>query len=373
MTEPNRNLTEVPGLITERMRYEAWIEALDARRESTPPHVFERVQADYRARLRRVADEIASYRQAIEEERTSVDSRLSLLEAEERMRRDERAELELRSHVGELAGEEAESAFAVVDEAVARLTMEKEGLQARITELDALLDQPDLPPEPSPKRISMSVPEPEIPKRISEAVPAMPELPPVLPAAPAPAVPSRTSAQREAVADADIESTEAVNEVPTPSDVADQVVTAVRPSTPANASPKIATPASGGESVQPASSGVAQSSAPRVSELRTPSGSFDELKFLNNVVGRTTLAGREGAAAADAGRGKTSNTAETPAARPDNSRSSAQSYAPTSTGTPNRPSAAIEQSKTLKCSECGAQNYPTEWYCERCGAELAAL
>jgi hypothetical protein len=29
--------------------------------------------------------------------------------------------------------------------------------------------------------------------------------------------------------------------------------------------------------------------------------------------------------------------------------------------------------KTLKCTECGAMNRPTEWYCERCGAELAAL
>ncbi|HKI94676.1 MAG TPA: hypothetical protein VJ992_05240 [Gemmatimonadales bacterium] len=29
--------------------------------------------------------------------------------------------------------------------------------------------------------------------------------------------------------------------------------------------------------------------------------------------------------------------------------------------------------RTLKCSECGAMNLPTEWYCERCGAELAAL
>lgn len=29
--------------------------------------------------------------------------------------------------------------------------------------------------------------------------------------------------------------------------------------------------------------------------------------------------------------------------------------------------------KTVKCGECGAPNLPTEWYCERCGAELAAL
>lgn len=31
------------------------------------------------------------------------------------------------------------------------------------------------------------------------------------------------------------------------------------------------------------------------------------------------------------------------------------------------------QQKTLKCGECGTLNRPTEWYCERCGAELAAL
>jgi hypothetical protein len=32
-----------------------------------------------------------------------------------------------------------------------------------------------------------------------------------------------------------------------------------------------------------------------------------------------------------------------------------------------------EALKSLKCQECGALNYPTEWYCERCGGELAAL
>jgi len=29
--------------------------------------------------------------------------------------------------------------------------------------------------------------------------------------------------------------------------------------------------------------------------------------------------------------------------------------------------------KTLKCKECGTMNLATEWYCESCGAELAAL
>lgn len=39
-----------------------------------------------------------------------------------------------------------------------------------------------------------------------------------------------------------------------------------------------------------------------------------------------------------------------------------------------RPTPRTSQAvKTLKCQECGTFNFPTEWYCERCGGELAAL
>ncbi len=34
---------------------------------------------------------------------------------------------------------------------------------------------------------------------------------------------------------------------------------------------------------------------------------------------------------------------------------------------------ATEQPRNLKCAECGMMNYASEWYCERCGAELAAI
>ncbi|MFI5231437.1 MAG: hypothetical protein ACHQSE_02880 [Gemmatimonadales bacterium] len=48
---------------------------------------------------------------------------------------------------------------------------------------------------------------------------------------------------------------------------------------------------------------------------------------------------------------------------------------------PARPSATFgqltprtsEAIKSLKCQECGTLNFPTEWYCERCGGELAAF
>lgn len=45
--------------------------------------------------------------------------------------------------------------------------------------------------------------------------------------------------------------------------------------------------------------------------------------------------------------------------------------APAAPGQP--PTEAGGPKKTLKCGECGVMNFPTEWYCERCGAELAAL
>lgn len=32
-----------------------------------------------------------------------------------------------------------------------------------------------------------------------------------------------------------------------------------------------------------------------------------------------------------------------------------------------------EAQKSLTCSACGALNFPTEWYCEKCGGELAAF
>jgi hypothetical protein len=40
---------------------------------------------------------------------------------------------------------------------------------------------------------------------------------------------------------------------------------------------------------------------------------------------------------------------------------------------PKPPEPRVDQSKTLKCPECGAPNYATEWYCERCGGELATM
>ena len=68
-----------------------------------------------------------------------------------------------------------------------------------------------------------------------------------------------------------------------------------------------------------------------------------------------------------------------PARRPSNpsmpapSTSAPRGAEPAAPSTPAPSKAAAGVAKTLKCGECGTLNRPTEWYCERCGAELAGV
>src|SRR4051812_35436351 len=55
-------------------------------------------------------------------------------------------------------------------------------------------------------------------------------------------------------------------------------------------------------------------------------------------------------------------------------RASGAQYQLDENATPDAPidvNAPVE--KTLKCKECGTMNVATEWYCEKCGGELAAM
>jgi hypothetical protein len=100
-----------------------------------------------------------------------------------------------------------------------------------------------------------------------------------------------------------------------------------------------------------------ESSAPRT--LRFPGAgdvkedSLDELDFLKSVSDEEP-----------AGPATENETAAEPESAPD---------VATSTSDAEADSDGQTQAKTLKCAECGELNRPTEWYCERCGAELASL
>jgi len=102
-------------------------------------------------------------------------------------------------------------------------------------------------------------------------------------------------------------------------------------------------------------------SAPQPVGAERRDSAADDLGFLR-ASGAPT---REGGAAAIGG--STRGSGDGPALRivPDTPLS-------TQTATPGS-TVAADAAKTLKCAECGTMNYPTEWYCERCGGELAVL
>jgi hypothetical protein len=97
--------------------------------------------------------------------------------------------------------------------------------------------------------------------------------------------------------------------------------------------------------------------APRAAPRPTPSRAREpepaELAFLKSV--------------ADEPKPASGRRPSNPGGSPQASR--AVETAPAPSGKAGAPGVA----KTLKCGECGTLNRPTEWYCERCGAELAGI
>jgi hypothetical protein len=95
----------------------------------------------------------------------------------------------------------------------------------------------------------------------------------------------------------------------------------------------------------------------------------DELDFLKSVAVEQSASLSPAAAEKQrATGGQSAVTTTTPPPEP-----SPQPPQAPATGARPAPGAAPGAVKTLKCGDCGTLNRPTEWYCERCGAELAAL
>jgi hypothetical protein len=353
-------LTTVGSLMEERVRYEAWLEALNARRAETPKHVFTRVHADYTARLESVVSRLTGQVEALRGELTTLATRIATLDEQQHRARDERAEAELRAHVGELS-EEAWQDFVVQSDAtVARLARQHAQAPEALRRTREFLSDAEKPATPP---VSAA---PVAPPPAPTALESKPKAASGAPAAPAPAA------------------TAEVKPKPTAS-VPTQGTPRLRPL------PGREPPA---HPVAPAPAGTGKP------------GNFDELAFLSSVVEEPTESGSARAAAG-----------APPASAPQPPRPSAPPPAPRPSVAARNPFAqraqdtivnndgatgpkiesnkvggrsplagnvsgnnpivlrdkTNEAAKTLKCGECGAVNYPTEWYCERCGAELASL
>jgi hypothetical protein len=318
----------------ERRRYEAWLAALEARRAETPKHVFTRVHADYTSRLESVVERLVAHSDGLRAELTTLTTRIASLDEQQHRARDERAEAELRAHVGELTENAWKEMLAASDALIASLAAQHAAAQEDLRRTRELLADAERPPTPVPA-----------PAQVKTA----PELAP------------DTALGGTHVPDAEASRTGQV--------------------TPGNGKP--------------------------AAESSPGDASFDELAFLQSVVdvssGDQSTAPRSPAAPAPA-RPTGSVPASPPSAAPqrrepftarkpeprpeDRIQKQGEGAAPLIRPQVGGSSLAAnisgnnpiilkdkpnESAKTLKCAECGAMNYPTEWYCERCGAELASL
>jgi hypothetical protein len=306
-------------LLAEREKYEQWLEDLEDKKDSTPAKVFDRVRQDYVARLQSVMEQLEEHTATLQEHAENLMAKLRELEEAEEENNEAQEEAAVRKQVGEITSAEWESGSRKAQRELAKIKENQTVILADLNRIRDLLggDEGDEEKAPPKGKSSKDFNELEFLSSVvgtgSHPTPNPPT--PAVPAKPRPTGPRATpSAAREAAR-------------PTPT------------GTPAPRSTPTGTPASGTaapRSATPPSAGAASPPAPAPPPAAPPAPAASPA---------TPQAAKPAAT-------------ETPAA-----------------GTPNQPrkSAMAEQPKTLKCQECGTMNLPSEWYCERCGAEMTVV
>jgi hypothetical protein len=314
MTEiAQQDLSEVESLLASRQRLSDWLDKLEAAGSKTPASVRERVRSDYQGRLAQVVEQLRGHSDVITNTLQGLRAHAGEYEELRTEEVETLAEAELRYGVGEYSDGEWQKVEGDCTGKIGGLDEELGRLAGEIDRLEEVLTQIAPPPAPAPAAAPM-------------AAAPVPEPAPAPAAAPAPGQPLSL-----------VRDEEQAHEEAAPA-------AAAPPADPPEA-PRFVP--RGGRSQR--ASGPARSIPfPAAREPMPPrepaqSSSVDELTFLRSM----TLEPR--------------NSGGTTAAPPP---AAAEPRA-------DRPSQTVP--KTLKCGECGALNRPTEWYCERCGAELAAV
>ena len=337
---------------------------------------------DYEKRLVGVVEELKQHATALEQQAEKYTTRLAELAQQEQEHRDARAEAELRAHVGELSDADWKTTAAQADEALAALGAEQAVVGADLNRVHELLGAATAPPAPAeaPAEVAEAAPEPAaVTARNSGAIRP--------PAGPAPAgsahdrgTPEQSNFDELAFLKSVVSPLSRPTPVngrvankpaeapPAPGGRAGAKVTDAENEPPARRSsgphegrpaPTASGPADGrAAAARPSAPDITQAASDTLGEaLAERSGrATEERDFVRED--------QEDAAAGLVGRAREPERTED---RPFAANITANNPIVL------RPSGAVEQPKTLKCVECGAMNYPTEWYCERCGAELASL
>ena len=344
VTTDEAALSTVETLMAERRKYETWLETLEARRQSTPEHVFTRVHADYHDRLDAVIQQLKEHTEGLRVELASLSSRISSLDHEQQQRRDERAEAELAAHVGELSPDAWKEIANESDKAIDALTARHGELERERLRTRELLNEAERPP-----MLRDAVPVIAPPKQPAAAARASEEASAPVPApAPAHAASAQTAPAQAAAEQPPVE-------LPPPAIAAEA---------------KLTEQAGAAASSDRTDADVTPRPMPRADAGRPATAkpnAFDELAFLSSVVntpaGVETPLARRACAARAANEGEILNMANEPGTVLQGGAVHSRQLAPLDERVGRQPDHLQGQdgpqtAKTLKCGECGAMNYP---------------
>jgi len=364
MTKAKTNaLDALRALIAERQQYEQWLATLETKRETTADHVFQRVFGDYRSRLERVIGDMRGHAEELQLSITALSSRLVEVARDEDLRRDALQEAELRAVVGEYEPAQWEEMRVEAERELEKTAGDRESLDNQLAELRGIQKLSEV--GASGTGSSTTVASESDQARGDSARGAGSDA-------------SAAAAGTGASASQGPTPRSAGNGVATPStearalsdDASVQTLTTSAAS-PANAGMRGATPQRDmGRSPTPSDARSAESGSSRRGDAAQTSTASRSSAALPSSSAATARQGSSTASAVEAEDGPRGSRAATGRAAP-------IPPAPVAAPTPGKAAKATdsraEQAKTLKCPECGTPNYPTEWYCERCGGELATM
>jgi hypothetical protein len=364
-SQPNQ-IEGIEALLAERRKYEQWLAQLESKRASTPAHVYAKVHGDYEVRLAEAQQKLSAETGTVQALVATFQESLATQERLLRAKSDERAEAELRAAVGEYSDEEWTTLSGSLDAAIGGYSAELDRLRAELQTLEALLaDVAPTPPKamlrvPTPApRLSVTA-EPVTEAQVDAAAAAAPYtrqwIPAPMSAEPEPDLPAEPPPAR---------ASGAVN-VPETADVDELAFlrSVLGRNTPFAGAPTESS-AAAPEAVKPVS--------PVAAPIEEPPSRPSIGGRSSGGMSRVSSSGMNGGSGL--ARPSTSEqfaVPEPPLEMPSDQARESGAFRASGTFAVPTPLSS-EAVKSLKCGECGTLNYPTEWYCERCGGELAAF
>ena len=375
------SIDEVRALVAERQRYDDWLSALDAKRADTPVRVFDRVHGDYVARREDVQSRLSEHVDSLESMGDALDARLATLESQLSTLEDERAEAMLRTAVGEYDAERWERVRQDVETQIGDLGGQRTALLSEVDEVRTLLSSARTEPP-------VEAPVEALVDKIAESEAIIEET----------RVPKVVNSAMDSVVVPDVESFEALDIEPTaasadmlfgglgithqPQDTFEDLLVD---------HPGIDAPrTSSADEMADLDNALALFSNDATAEVfvapTIPSGptglpnSLDGVDvFDDEELGDLRMVPPASTTATVTPTNRGSSTATSPHA-PNDARDGFDDLAflrsvvePSAQAGAVRAPSSGDQQKTLRCTECSTMNFPTEWYCERCGGELAAF